>query len=285
MAAPLGVNQVGDAGMDDPDDWTGTEDPPEAIAEIANGEMYIFSGAGAPLASLTSLSCPGAVVDQEYEIRHRSNHIAGTYRLVYGGETFTYSSSGIHAVRFVAPAGGGLGIARHVANTEVYIDWVSVRKVNVAMSSLIMEMRDFDGDKKQFSLELGVVSDGASYDTESGLATTLAAAINDVVAGNNSSLRFVATESEPDDTDASAFLAQAHIRWIIEYKDATTGDGPYQIAIPCPDLGDDTLVLAGSNHYDPADAKWVTLIAAMEGEVKNPRTGNDITIQDIFLEE
>ena len=153
------------------------------------------------------------------------------------------------------------------------------------MSRLVMGFRDFDGDKRETSMEMGVVTDGATYTTVEGQATALAAAINAVVAGNNSKLQFVATATEPDNTDAANFLAQAHNRWIIEYKDATTGDGPYQIDIPTPDLGDNTLVLAGSSHYDPANAEWIALIAAMEGKVKNPRTGNDIVIQDIFLEE
>lgn len=280
----LGPNVVPDAGMDDIGIWTvSTTD--DGVVTFSDSVAHLSNGPANGLAQIFD-GIPETVIGVFYEVKIKLVMSGGTLRIQFAGEFIDISTSGIKTYWVEASdADSVVLIKRNDSNFQADIEWISIRKEGDAMSSLVMEMRDFDGDKKQFSLEMGAVTDGTTYDAVSALATTLAAAINDVCAGNNSTLKFVATESEPDDTDASAFLAQAHIRWIIEYKDATTGDGPYQIAIPTPDLGDDTLVLAGSNHYDPADAKWVTLIAAMEGEVKNPRTGNEITIQDIFLEE
>lgn len=286
MAAPLGQNLVPDPGFDDPAQWTLTDDPPNGIAEIVGGQLHLVSGAGAEDAWAIPIPPMNAVIGQEYLLEAQAQILSGTYKLTLGGPVNVFSKDGYVWVQYVATTTDQFVVARNAPNTEVFFDWVSVRKVNFDMSHLTMEFRDFDGDKKQFSIEMGDVTDGITYDAVSAEATALATAIAAVCAGNVSRQQFVATDTEPDDTDATDFLAQAHVRWIIEYKDAVTGDGPYQIAIPTPDLGDNTLVLVGSNHYDPANAEWITLIAAMEGgEVKNPRTGNNITIQDIFLEE
>ena len=281
----LGENVVPDAGMDDEGVWTITTTD-DGVVTFANSVCTLENG---PLNGLAQIfdGIPITVIGDWYQLKIKLSAMVNTMRIQFAGEVFDISTPGIKTFRVQATAADSvILLKRNIANMRAEIEWLSIRKEGNNMSSLVMEMRDFDGDKKQFSIEMGVVSDGATYTTISGEATALAAAINAVVAGNNSNLKFIATETEPDDTDASAFLAQAHVRWIIEWKDATTGDGPYQTAIPCPDLGDDTLVLVGSNHYDPANAEWITLIAAMEGgEVVNPRTGNGITIQDIFLEE
>ena len=281
----LGSNIVTDAGFDNEAEWVVTQDG-DAIVTFGGSILHMENGGASGLAQVVDdieISEDGAW----YELKLKGLITNGPLRVRYGGVDTNITDSGITTVRFQAVAAGtALQIKRIAPNFDVDLDWISIRKEGQKMSSLVMEFRDFDGDKKQFSIEMGAVTTDVSYGIVSGEAAALATAIAAVCAGNVSNQQFIATETEPDDTDATDFLAQTHVRWIIEWKDATTGDGPYQTAIPTPDLGDNTLVLVGSNHYDPANAEWITLIAAMEGgEVKNPRTGNNIIVQDIFLEE
>jgi len=171
------------------------------------------------------------------------------------------------------------------SGTTLKVDWLSVRRMDIGMANLVMTMRDYDGDKKQFSIPMGAVTDGTSYTTVSGQAGTLATAISAVLSGHVARQQFVATDAAPADTNATVLSSQTHERWIIKYLDAVTGDGPYQFALPCPDLEDETLVVANTTNHDATNAEWIALKAAMEGgEVKSP-AGNNITITEIFLEE
>lgn len=152
------------------------------------------------------------------------------------------------------------------------------------MSTLIVTLRDFDGDKKQTSCELQAVTDGASYVAREAQAAALRDAIN-AVAGNVARYQFQAQDTAPNDVNAASLVFQTHIRWIVEWVDSVTGDGPYQFDIPTADISNNDLVLAGSTEHDPAAAEWIALKAAFNGIVVNPRTGSTVNITRIFLEE
>jgi len=96
---------------------------------------------------------------------------------------------------------------------------------------------------------------------------------------------FAANDSAPNDVNAANLLYQTHYRWIVEWVDSISGDGPYQFDIPTPNVGDNTLVLPGSIEHDPAHAGWIALKAAMNGKVLNPRTSSPISITRIYLEQ
>lgn len=164
------------------------------------------------------------------------------------------------------------------------IEWATARRMDIGVSQLILTLRDFDGDKKQTSVELGPVTDGASYVTREGQAAALRDAVN-AVAGNIARYQFQAQDTAPNDVNAASLVYQTHIRWIVEWVDSVTGDGPYQTDIPTAKLDDNTLVLAGSTDHNPAHADWIAFKAAFNGIVINPRTGSTVTITRIFLEE
>jgi hypothetical protein len=152
------------------------------------------------------------------------------------------------------------------------------------MSNVIVTMRDFDGHKKQTSAQLGAVTDGASYVTREGQAAALRDAIN-AVAGNVARYQFLAQDTAPNDVNAAIVSYQTHYRWIVQWVDSVTGDGPYQFDIPTAKLDDSTLVLTGSIQHNPAHADWIAFKAAFNGIVVNPATGSTVTITAIFLEQ
>jgi hypothetical protein len=280
----LSHNIVRDPGFDDPTKWTKIQG--DGFATVQNSEAHVY----APTSTYTAVydTTIAGVPGQQYLLRISATMISGTLGAVWGSTLTHITKSGVTQKLITATGTGGIELKRLGAAPpdEFKVHWVNVRRIGVDMSKLVLTMRDFDGDKRQTSIELGEVTDGTSYTTISGQASTLATAIQAVCAGKRAKQEFIATSTAPDDSNAANVLAQTAYRWIIEYNDAVTGDGPYQIDLPTPDLADNSLVLAGSHHHDPANAEWVTLKAAMEGgEVKNPRTGNNISITAIFLEQ
>jgi len=152
------------------------------------------------------------------------------------------------------------------------------------MSKVILTLRDYDGDKKQTSLELGPVTDGASYVTREAEAAAIRDAVN-TVAGNIAAYDFLAQATEPNNTNAASPVFQTHVRWIVEMVDSVTGDGPYAFDIPTADLGTAGLFVANTNQHDATHAAWIALKAALNGKAINPRTGSTMNVTAIYLEE
>lgn len=173
-----------------------------------------------------------------------------------------------------------------VKNTDGYavIEWASARRMDIGMSKVSLTLRDYDGDKKRTSLELGPVTDGASYVTREGQAAAVRDAVN-AVAGNIAAYEFAAVSTEPNDINTATPVYQTHVRWIVELFDSVTGDGPYAFDIPTADLGNGDLFLPASQEHDPDAAEWIALKAALNGIAINPRTGSTMTVGRIYLEE
>jgi len=283
VALKLGHNLLPGAGFDNPALWSLTQ-ANNGVMTVSGSQLHgARPGAGDTAFAVANPAVP-VVAGAQYELRYGGTVISGLLRFDIGGATYEFSTDGEGWVLFTPAGTGQFSIIVNVGS-EILLDWVSLRRVGSEMASLVMTMRDYDGDKKQFSIPLGAVTDGATYTTVSGNATTLSAAIAAVLSGHIARQQFVATDTEPANTNATVLNSQTHLRWIIKYVDATTGDGPYQFALPTPDLEDETLVVANTTNHDATNAEWIALKAAMEGgEVKSP-AGNNITITEIFLEE
>jgi hypothetical protein len=169
------------------------------------------------------------------------------------------------------------------AGTALF-DLITIREVGASMSKVAITLRDYDGDRKQTSIDLGPVTDGASYVSREAEAAAIRDAVN-AVAGNIAAYDFIANNSEPNDTNAATPDMQAHVRWIVELTDSVSGDGPYKFAIPTADLGNAALFLPSSTEHDPAAAEWIALKAAMNGIAVNYRTGSPFNVTRIYLEE
>jgi len=143
---------------------------------------------------------------------------------------------------------------------------------------------DYDKQRGQFSFDTVVVT-AANHDAKKTLHDALVAAIADVTIGLLDFEEFVADREEIRPMIwPTAAAAQKHIQWIFSYDDDVTGSN-YNVRIPTADILDDTLFAAGLPQWDPADAKWVTLIADFEAYVIAPVTGNAVTLALVTLSQ
>ena len=78
---------------------------------------------------------------------------------------------------------------------------------------------------------------------------------------------------------ASAASAQVNIEWVVTYVDDVT-TAVYNVRVPTADVTDTTLFATNSHLWDPADAKWVTFIAAFEAHILSP-DGNAVSLQQV----
>lgn len=138
---------------------------------------------------------------------------------------------------------------------------------------------DYDGQRRQFSFDSAVIT-AANHDAQKTEHDNLVAAIADVTLGNLDFEEFVADREQirPLVNPAGA-SAQVNIEWVITYVDDVT-TSEYNVRVPTADITDTTLFAAGSNLWDPTDAKWVTFVAAFEAHVLSP-DGNAVTVQQV----
>ncbi len=138
---------------------------------------------------------------------------------------------------------------------------------------------DYDGQKRQLSFPTTVVT-AANHDAQKTLHDALIAAILDVTLGNLDFEEYVGDrESIRPLVRPAAAAAQINIQWVVSYVDDVTG-AVANVRMPCADVTDTTLFAAGSNLWDPADAKWVTFISAFEAYVLS-EAGNAVSISQV----
>ena len=139
-----------------------------------------------------------------------------------------------------------------------------------------MSLGDFDSQKRQFSFDTAVVT-AANHDAQKSDHDDLVAAIMDVTLGTLDFEEFVADREQIRPfVRAAAMTAQVNIECVVTYEDDTTLN-QHNVRVPTVDLEDDTLWTAGTNEWDPTDAKWVTFIAAFEAHILSP-LGNAVSV-------
>lgn len=151
------------------------------------------------------------------------------------------------------------------------------------MSTVVIGIRDFDGDKPQTSATLGPVTDGPSYVAREAQAAAVREAVN-AVCGNIWRYQFLAIDTEPADTNAASQVIQANHRWKVTFIDSVTGDKVYWY-IPTADLTVADLLLTGSSKHNPATQAWIDFKAAVNGILINKKTGSTISVEEIEYEE
>ncbi len=139
---------------------------------------------------------------------------------------------------------------------------------------------DFDSQKRQFSFDTVVIT-AANHDAQKTEHDNLVAAIADVTLGTLDFEEFVGDREQIRPFIKPALSeAQVNIEWVFTYVDDVTGS-KFNVRVPTADITDVTLFAAGSNLWDPTDAKWVTLVAAFELHILAPNTGNAVTLSQV----
>jgi len=221
-----------------------------------------------------------------WELKVSISDIVGTgsFGANEGAGVQTFTTPGIKTLIYTPLTSQSFIINAVTNGANFRVEWASARRMDIGMSKVVLTLRDYDGDKKQTSVELGPVTDGASYVTREGQAVAIRDAVN-AVAGNIAGYDFLAQSTEPNNINTATPLFQTHVRWLVELFDSVTGDGPYIFDIPTADLGTAGLFLPASVEHDPAHAAWIALKAALNGIAINPRTGSTMTVGRIYLEE
>jgi hypothetical protein len=248
----------------------------------ASGGKATFTRAGGS----TNLSQNVLVIGAPYLFEVQVSEIVGGtfyFGANFSGQVRIISTPGKYSL--IVPSVGAIS-SMLVKNNDgiAVVEWASARRMDIGMSKVSLTLRDYDGDKKRTSLELGPVTDGTSYVTRQAAAAAIRDAVN-AVAGNIAAYEFAAISTEPNDTNTASPVYQTHVRWIVELFDSVTGDGPYAFDIPTADLGNGDLFLPASQEHNPAAAEWIALKAALNGIAINPRTGSTMTVGRIYLEE
>lgn len=140
-------------------------------------------------------------------------------------------------------------------------------------------MADYDGQRRQFSFDTAVIT-AANHDAQKTLHDALVAAIADVTLGTLDFEEFVADREQIRPlVNPAAAAAQVNIEWVITYVD-DVNSSEYNVRVPTADITDTTLFAAGSNEWDPTDAKWVQFVTDFEAFVLSP-DGNAVSVQKV----
>src|SRR5438132_9022873 len=137
-------------------------------------------------------------------------------------------------------------------------------KMALPLSSIGETYRDYGGEKAKFSLPVANIT-AANYVAQTTLYTDLFTAIDAVVIGNIAARRIVASETAPDDTNASSALAQRENKWLLRYHDSE--GAKFTSEIPTADL---SLLADNSEFLVISGGPGAPLKTAFEAVVKSP---------------
>lgn len=142
-----------------------------------------------------------------------------------------------------------------------------------------MSLGDFDSQKRQFSFDTAVVT-AANHDAQKTTHDALVASVMAVTLGTLDFEEFVGDREQIRPyLRAVNSVAQTNIQWVITYED-DVNFSQYNVRIPTADLEDETLLMPGTNEWDPTDALWVTFKTDFEAHVLSP-DGNAVTLQKV----
>lgn len=143
-----------------------------------------------------------------------------------------------------------------------------------------MSLGDWDSQKRQFSFDAPIIT-AANHDANKALHDALVASLMDVTLGTLDFEELVADREQIRPfVRAVDSVAQVNVQWVFTYEDDVTSQ-QYNVRIPTADISDETLFQAGTNEWDPTDAKWVTLVSDFEGYVLSP-DGNAVTLVKVI---
>lgn len=146
------------------------------------------------------------------------------------------------------------------------------------MAKLSITVRDYGGAGERSTMQFeGTPITPLNYEDELALMQTLRAAALAMQLGSETKYVVTTVESpQPGDPPVSKF-AQRETKWLVRYKDATTGKAA-QVEIPCADL---SLLDANSNgRADRTLQKVINFVNAFEAYVSGP-DGNDAEVVEI----
>lgn len=135
------------------------------------------------------------------------------------------------------------------------------------------KFKDHSGESSYFNLTTDDIT-GANYDSVDTLNGALLTALGGVTVGRVANETFLGEATDNGQAAASNPLAMRELKWRLTLVDSVTGETLYR-ELPTPDV---TLVVANTDMADMADAAWVSLKSAIDGNYNNPETGNSLLL-------
>lgn len=251
---------------------------PNSISVVDGSALIINAPGGNEPGLVQNVVVSGA----PYEAIVSIEVLSGVARMIVGNVIQVLPGSGVWRYLITGTTQPQFYILQQTDGTS-RVHWASLRRSDQSMSTVVIGIRDFDGDKPQTSMTLGPVTDGPSYVTREGEAAAVRDAVN-AVCGNIWRYQFLAIDTEPNDTNAASQVVQANHRWKVTFVDSVTGDNVFWY-IPTADLTVANLLLTGSNQHNPATQAWIDFKTALNGVAINKKTGSTMTITAIEYEE
>lgn len=128
-----------------------------------------------------------------------------------------------------------------------------------------IQITDYSNEKSSFRVTSPNLTAG-NFDTQAGLAATLASTTQALSIGHLSKQTIAAVLVDDPDLPTNVY-AQRESKWLVTYRGATSGK-IYQIEIPAPDLTDN--VVPNTDVADLTSTDWLAWIAAFEAFARTP---------------
>lgn len=151
------------------------------------------------------------------------------------------------------------------------------------MGRVTMVMRDYDGDKKQFSVGVADTLASANFDANEAAAEAIRDAVLAVTLGNLAAYSWTVTTTAPADSNPSSPVAQTNIQWLVTCIDAVDGNR-FTFSIPTAEISDVDLFLPNTSMADLSEARWVALVDALEAAGRSP-SNHAFTVESIEYRE
>lgn len=151
------------------------------------------------------------------------------------------------------------------------------------MGRVTMVMRDYDGDKKQFSIGVADTLASANFDANETAAEAIRDAILGVTLGNLASFSWTVRTDSPADTNPSSPVAQTNIQWLVTCIDAVDNN-KFTFTIPTAEISDEDLFETNSSSANLSEARWVALVDALEASGRSP-SNHAFTVESIEYRE
>lgn len=124
--------------------------------------------------------------------------------------------------------------------------------------------RDYGGEKSSFRLAVATIA-AANIVAQQALYTSLFNSIDAILTGNIAGRRVVASDTAPDDTNASSNLSQRENKWLLRYHDSE--GAKFTAELPTADL---SLLASNSEFLVLTGGAGATLKTDFEAVVKSP---------------
>lgn len=135
--------------------------------------------------------------------------------------------------------------------------------------------KDFNDESSTVGFTHGDMT-AASFDADHTLISNLSAALGALTLCTQSKKTIVSDELLTGIAQPVDPYAQRESKWLVRYKDTST-QKTYSLEIPGADL---TLLVAGDDRMDPANAAYIAFETAFEAYHRSP-AGNPVSLLEI----